>query len=333
MIVASFLDGLKRTVSAPAVLTSVFLVTFAMTVPLALTLRGMLKEHLGTSLAADEAADAVNYDWWQEFMPQAAGLGTTFTPAVIGFTAVLKNVSDLADGNAPIAPVAGALTAYLIVWTFALGGIIDRFARQRRTRAFGFFAASGVFFVRFLRLATVAGLVYWFLFAYVHSWLFDVWLGARTRDLDVERQAFAWRVLMYAIFGLLLVAVNTLFDYAKVRAVVEDRRSMLGALTASARFVRRNPFRVFGLYALNTVLFLAIVALWAVLAPGAGRAGVAMWLAFVLGQLYIVARLFVKLHVLASQTALFQASLAHAAYTAVPEPVWPESPAAELIRG
>ena len=36
MIVASFLDGLKRTVSAPAVLVSLFVVTFAMSVPLAL---------------------------------------------------------------------------------------------------------------------------------------------------------------------------------------------------------------------------------------------------------------------------------------------------------
>jgi hypothetical protein len=333
MIVTSFLDGLKRTVSAPAVLMGVFVVTFAMTLPLALTVRGMVQDHLGASLAAHEAADGVNYDWWQEFMSQAAGLGTTFTPAVVGFAAVLFNVSSLLDGERQIAPVTGALGAYLIVWTFVVGGAIDRYARQRPTRSHGFFAASGVFFMRFLRLAVIAGLAYWVLFAYVHTWLFENWLGAMTRDLDVERQAFAWRVLMYAIFGVLLVTVNTLFDYAKIRAVVEDRRSMLGALTASARFMGRNPARVFGLYALNALLFLAVIGVWALVAPAAGRAGVAMWLAFALAQLYVIARLFVKLHVLASQTALFQASLAHATYTAVPQVVWPESPAAEIVRG
>ena len=31
--------------------------------------------HLGRSLAADSAADGVNYDWWQEFTSQATGLG------------------------------------------------------------------------------------------------------------------------------------------------------------------------------------------------------------------------------------------------------------------
>ena len=333
MIVASFLDGLKRAVSAPAILIGVFAVTFAMTVPLALTVRGMLQDHLGASLAADTAAEGVNYDWWQEFMPQAAGLGSTFTPAVVGFAAVLYNVSSLLDGEAPIAPVAGALGAYVLVWTFLLGGIVDRYARQRPTRSHGFFAASGVFFLRFLRLAFIAGLTYWFLFAYVHEWIFEDWYSAVTRDLAVERTAFAWRVLMYLVFGTVLVAINTVFDYAKIRAVVEDRRSMLGALAASIRFVTRNPGRVFGLFALNAVVFLAVLGVWSVIAPGAGRAGAAMWLAFAVGQLYLIARLFVKLHVLASQTSLFQASLAHATYTAVPRPVWPESPAAEMIRG
>jgi hypothetical protein len=331
MIVRAFADGLKRIIGAPAVLFGVFVLTCAMAMPLALTLRGMLRDHLGPSLAANEAATAVNFDWWQEFQAQAAGLGTTFTPSIIGFAAVLDNIGSVVDGDGEIAPVAGALGAYLLVWTFFVGGIIDRYARQRRTRSHGFFAASGVFFMRFLRLAVVAGLVYWFLFAYVHYWLFDVWFRSATRDLDVERIAVMWRLGMYGVFGALLVFANVLFDYAKIRAVVEDRRSMLVTLLASARFVLRNPLRVFGLYALNALLFLALVAVWAFVAPGAGGAGLSMWIGFAVGQLYVLARLFVKLHFLASQTALFQHSLAHAAYTAAPTPVWPESPAAEAI--
>jgi len=43
------------------------------------------------------------------------------------------------------------------------------------------------------------------------------------------------------IFALLLAAANIVFDYAKVRTVVEDRRSMLVALLASCRFIRNNP--------------------------------------------------------------------------------------------
>ena len=111
---------------------------------------------------------------------------------------------------------------------FLSGGVLDRYARQRPTRAHGFFAAAGVFFLRFLRLGVVAAVVYWFLFAYVHEQLFDEWYVRATRDLDVERTAFSGVPAMYAVFGALLVAANVLFDYAKVRLVVEDRRSAPG---------------------------------------------------------------------------------------------------------
>jgi hypothetical protein len=331
MIVAAFLDGVKRTVSAPVVLIGVFVMTCAMALPLALTVRGMLRDHLGASLAADRAADGVDYDWWQEFQAQAAGLGTTFTPSVIGFAAVLENVGGVLDAKRQIAPVAGALGAYLLLWTFLGGGIIDRYARQRPTRAHGFFAASGVFFLRFLRLAVLAAIAYWLLFAYVHPWLLGTTFENVTRDVNQERVAFAWRAALYVAFGALLIALNILFDYAKIRAVVEDRRSMLGALAASARFLRRHPGRVLGLYGLNALVFLTAIGAWSLLAPGAGGAGAGMWLAFALGQAYVIVRLFLKLQFLASETALFQSLLAHAAYAAAPQPVWPESPAAEAV--
>ena len=40
-----------------------------------------------------------------------------------------------------------------------------------------------------------------------------------------------------------------------------------------------------------------------------------------------------KLQFLASQTALFQQSRAHAGYTAAAAAIWPESPAAEAMVG
>jgi len=54
--------------------------------------------------------------------------------------------------------------------------------------AHGFFAASGTFFFRFLRLGIVAAAAYWFLFAYVHQWLFTKWYVNMTRDVPVERR-------------------------------------------------------------------------------------------------------------------------------------------------
>jgi hypothetical protein len=316
---------------APAIVAGVFVMTFLLALPLALTLRGMLEAHLGRSLMAARAAEAVDYNWWQEFASQSSGLGSTFTPAIIGFAATLDNLSSVLDGQAKIAPLAGALAVYLAGWALIVGGVIDRYARQRKTRAHGFFAAGGVYLFRFCRLATAAGLLYWFLYRYVHRWLFAEWYVDLTRNMDTERHAFAVRAAMYVLFGLLMVGVNIVFDYAKVRIVVEDRRSVLGGLAAALRFVTRNPGRAFGLHGLNALTFLLLIGLWALMAPGAGGAGLSMWFGFLLGQAYLLARLLLKLQFLASETALFQASLAHAGYTATPEARWPESPAAETI--
>ena len=126
----------------------------------------------------------------------------------------------------------------------------------------------------------------------------------------------------------MLFAVNILFDYAKIRAVVEDRRSMIGALAAALRFIRRHPGA--GVGALPAEHAGVPASCWPLFRDRAGR-GAPTWAAPAIGQLYIVARIIVRLQFAASQTALFQGRLAHAGYMARPVPKWPDSPAAEAI--
>jgi hypothetical protein len=332
MTTGAWLDGWRRVFCAPAIVAGVFVMTLSAAVPFALVLGRAIETHLGRSLAADAAADGVNYDWWQEFLSQASGIGSTFSPAVIGFASTLDHLSRVLDGSGEIFPIAALAAGYLLLWVFLSGGIIDRYARQRPTRAYGFFGAAGACFWRLLRLGLIAALIYGLLFAYVHRWLLDDAYGRLTRDLAVERTAFLWRLTCYALFGALLVAVNVTLDYAKIRLVVEDRYSAFGALRAAVAFVLRHADRVMALYAFNTLVFVLLIAVWAMAAPGAGGTGWTMWVACAGTQLYLLARLVLKLQFTASQTSLFQASLAHASYTAAPPPVWPESPAAEAIR-
>jgi hypothetical protein len=321
-----WLDGWRRVLAAPHAIAGVLMLTVIAALPLALTLRDALQDHLGSSLEANQAADSVNYDWWQEFNLQATSIATTFTPSVIGFATTLDAVTALLDRRRIITPIAAALLLYLLAWLFVTGGILDRYARGRSIGGYGFFAASGTFFLRFLRLAVAMAFVYWLLFAYVHTWLFDRWYVNVTRDLAVERTVFYWRVLMYGIFGGLLALTAMVFDYAKIRAVVEDRRSMTGALIAALRFIVRHPGRVFAVYLLNVLVFVSVVAVWAFVAPGAGGAGLSMWIGVAASQCYILARLVVKLQVMASETAVFQQSLAHWGYVASPVAVEPEPP-------
>jgi hypothetical protein len=127
------------------------------------------------------------------------------------------------------------------------------------------------------------------------------------------------------VFGAVLVLANAVFDYAKVRAVVEDRRSMIGAVASGWRFVRRNLAGVAALYFLSVLLFVGVLIVYALLAPGADSSGAGMVLGFVISQAYILSRLWVRLVFFASETSLFQGRLAHAGYVAS-APVTPVEP-------
>jgi len=324
---SAFLDGLMRVKRAPWLVLGLWLSTLLLALPLSLALHGLIGEHLGASLAAQSAAAGVNYDWWNEFLAQSTGVGKTFVPAILGFAAILQNLSGVADAAGPPSPVVWVVVAQLIVSTFLIGGVLDRLARDRAIGAGAFFAACGVYFLRFLRLSVVTLAVYAWLFVPVHRWLFGSVYDSLLVGLTVERTAFFYRATLYSAFALLVLAANLVFDYAKVRAVVEDRRSMIGALSAGIRFVRRNLIAAISLYALNALAFVAVLFLYYLAAPGA-TAGI---LAFAIGQLFIVLRVIVRLQFAASQTALFQGRLAHAGYVARPVPKWPDSPAAEAI--
>jgi len=330
--VQAWRDGARRVARAPGIVVGVWLLTALVSLPLALSLRVDLVNHLGTSLAADSAAQGVNYEWMQEFADQATGIGTTFRPTIIGFAAVLDNLSTFVDAVPRPVVVTGVAAAYMIIWLFLAGGIIDRYARDRTTGMHGFFSASGGFFLRFVRLAIVMAVVYGLLFVSLHPWLFDRLYTRLIRNISVERTAFLARMTLYLVFGLLLAAANVIFDYAKVRAVVEDRRSALGAVVAAVRFIRGHAAAALGVYALNVIAFGLTLAIYALLAPRAGSTGVMMWVGFAIGQLYVVLRLCVKLTFWASETSLFQSRLAHAGYVAAPAPAWPDSPTAEALR-
>lgn len=330
-ILNAFRDGARRVTAAPAVLLGVLLLTFLVALPVGLVLQGMIQSSLGESAAADSAASGVNYEWWQEFSAQATGAGTAFVPRMLGFGGVLANVSGMLDNLPQPAVVSGMGAAYVLLWLFLVGGILDRYARQRAVRASHFFAVSGVFFFRFLRLGLFALAGYALIFGVLHGWMFEAFYPWATHDLVVERTAFLLRLVLYLVFGLVLASFNLWMDYAKIRAVVEDRRSMVGALMAAFRFIRRQPADTFGLYLLDGLAFVVLLALYALVAPGAGGTGWSLWAGLLVTQAYLLLRLWVKLLFYASQVSLFQASLAHAGYTAAPMATWPESPVVEAL--
>lgn len=329
-VLGAYLEGWRRTLRAPGVTFGLWALTIVVAAPLAFLLHGAIAAHLGSSAMAEQVLDGWNQDWAGEFASSADGVSATFTREILGAAGMVATLSRVFDGMPPPAPLLGALALFLLTSVFLSGGIVDRLARARPVGFAAFLGLCGGYFFRLLRLAAGAGAVYWLLFRTVHPWLFGEGgaFDLATRDVSNEPQALAVRAALYVVFALLLGLVSLAVDFTRVRIVVEDRRSVLAALAAALRFIRRRFWRCTGLYMLNLGGQVILARLWLQLAVGADGPDLA---ALLVAQIYLVARIWARMAFLGSEAVFYQGELAHAAYTAAAVPRWPDSPSVEAI--
>jgi hypothetical protein len=146
---------------------------------------------------------------------------------------------------------------YLLLNTFFAGGIIEvlamdygRFTMRR------FWAGCGAYFWRLFRLMLisllfygVAGLVYFMV---------------RMKIDEAAVQATSYESFLYYRWGAiaLLVALlaffNMVFDYAKIRAIVDDSRAMFSGAFRALGFALRHFFSVSVLYLLIALIGIAL---------------------------------------------------------------------------
>jgi hypothetical protein len=212
-------------------------------------------------------------------------------------------------------PAAGALLVTgLVAWLWAAGGVLQRLGRAQPIGQLAFLRASRTYFPRFLRQSALVVFAYWVLLAGLGPWVFN---AAPSTPPGVQ---MAGAVLL----ALLLTAVMVLADFAKVRTVMEDRHSAIGALVAALRFIRRRLARIVAMTVLYLMLVFVLGRIWVDASPAIG-----MGLMLVLGQALL---LWVRLALVASEAAFFQLELSNPA-VATTDPTWPDAPEAEPLGG
>ena len=294
MALGAFLDGIRRVAAAPLLL----LVTYSLVLAGALGMGALAPEVGPTGVESVGTTDAGG------FVGVTHAFGTD--PSALAVVAAFSLTRDWAQ--------AGLALLGMVFWTFLAGGILDRLARQRWIGNVGFLAACRHHFWPVTRLALLTGALYWLWMGVLHPWLLDGTSGASAASQRRGAAADAVWLALHGLFAAGRAGIGLVVDYGRVRAVVEDRRSAIGALRAALRFMARRPAAVAGLWALNMILLALILAACSLLVPtvmGIGRIG-----PFLVGQLYTAAHLFTTFVAWASQTAYFQNQLAHPTYVA-----------------
>lgn len=216
-----------------------------------------------------------------------------------------------------LAPGQSATLAFAIaVWVFLSGGIIDRLARDSRTGGAGFFAACGACFLPLARLALVG---------IGACWAVLTWLAPTLAELAARWGEFVTLVL-YGVLTATFFGVAVIVDYARVRLVVEDRRSAIGALAASLRLLRARFGPALAIQSVFWLVTVGVIAARGVtLEPLAARMAVPAYLPLA----FAAVELLLKLSLTGAQVSLYQQTLASAGWVARQPPAWPDAARAE----
>jgi hypothetical protein len=197
---------------------------------------------------------------------------------------------------------AGAAVAvlYVILGTFLAGGAIAVFHRDDET----FFGASARYFPRLFRLLLISLLFYGVGLATGGGLAA---LIGRARENSMV--AGPWVVLNWIrmlIVAVLFGTVNMIFDFAKIECVACGARSALRATGRAVRFAVRNPGLTFGVYWTCTLMGALLFAAYHGVTELTGQDSAAMVISvFVLRQLYVLARVWIRLWTWSSEVRVY----------------------------
>ena len=303
----AFKKGAHNVLQSKRYVLLAYVVSVLLALVLAVALSASLTDSLGNSLAGENLRKGFDPLWYSNFSAAARGLSTTFEPGVVGIGAVLKGLDQMLGGEIfhNDVAIAGVGILYLLLWTFFSAGFISLYAASEGQPSFVERAAA--FFPRFLLLAALAGVAYFLLFYFVLNWLNNA-VEELTRETIDERVHFAYVAVKYGVVWLLVVGINLIFDYSKIFVVLKNHANALSAPWHAMRTVFSNFGSTFGLYLSIGAVWVVLMLLYWLVAPGAGQSS---WLtiagAFFLGQIYLLVRIGTRCLFYAGQTAMFEA--------------------------
>ncbi len=191
---------------------------------------------------------------------------------------------------------------FFLFMILVTGGILETYRQDRRLNTGEFFAASGAFFWRFVRLMLLS-IIPFVIVGMIYQGLSKLADYIGDRAIADQVGIFLWWGAIL-IFLLLALWVRLWFDIAEVRAVARNERGMWRNLWKSWRITWHDSRHLFRIYfCISLVAWITLViglVIWAHLPP------TSLPLSFVLLELIIFAQLMTRLWQLASATTWYQ---------------------------
>ena len=305
----NFGRGFMATGRAQKMVLFLFVVNLLFSLLLVIPMYNSLKDSFGRSEAGSRMAKGFDYVWWEEFRDEARGLETTFSPSVIGKGAILTNLESLIQMRflslPPILLVFGLF--YIILHTFLAGGILTIFSQDAPGFTLKeFIQGAGSHFLRFFGLM-------------LFSWVFIIAIGSLLQDALIsilsgissnslsEVTPFFIGLGINALIFILLLFIQMVFDYARIKVVLEESRNIFKSTLEALAFVFKYPFSTFGLFYLIFLFQVAVTVIYILLKEIIPQSNFPWVLtAFIIQQLFIFAVIWIRCLLYSSQMQLYR---------------------------
>lgn len=284
-------------------------INLAFSLILAVPMYHSLKDSFGNSLVGERMAEGFDYLWWEEYRDEAQGLEQTFTPSIIGKGAILNNLEGMIQLRVfdlpPVILIFGLL--YIILHTFLAGGILSLFRKGDTKFALkDFFQGAGSLFFRFFLLMLFSW-VFFLIIGQVVKGSFDSILSSMRETAFSEVTPFYWGLVFSAVVFFLFLFIQMVFDYGRIKIVLEDRPNVLTSAAGAFGFVFRHLGSTLGLFYLLflvQIVFTLIYILIQGIIPQSSFLGVA--LAFLFQQIFIFGLIWIRCWLYSSQMELYR---------------------------
>jgi len=305
----NFGRGFMATGRVSKMVLFLFVVNLLFSLLLAIPMYNSLKDSFGRSEAGSRMAKGFDYVWWEEFRDEAKGLETTFSPSVIGKGAILTNLENLIQMRfyslPPILLVFGLF--YIILHTFLAGGILSIFNQDApRFTMKEFIQGAGSHFLRFFGLM-------------LFSWLFIIAIGVFLQEgfisiiSEISSNSLSEVIPFYLRLGfsvltfILLLFIQMVFDYARIKVVLEESRNIIKSTLEALAFIFKYPFSTFGLFTLIFLFQVAVTVIYILLKEIIPQFNFPWVLAaFLIQQLFIFAVIWIRCLLYSSQMQLYR---------------------------
>lgn len=264
-------NGLRAALKNYKLLILFWCTNAAMAFILSIPIYTMLVHELKNSLMSDKLASGFDYMWFIQFMNLHGGTINQLHLVILGVVGI-----------------------YALIQTFYFGGLVAIFNRPKKNHISDFFYGGVRYWYRFVKVLLIS-LVFFAAAFKINDFLGDfiTWIFINTDNAWYD---FIIRSLRYVLLMFFIGIIAIISDYARIHLAVEEKNKVIMGIIVTMRFIKNNFETVFLVFLTVAVVGAIGALIYNIIDTYVPRTPFYLLiLSFILQQLLIIFRLFVRM--------------------------------------